>query len=138
MIEYDKFHKSLKHLELQNENYLTLDSSLPDLIQEAVAESVIQRFETCYDCMWKVLKRYLVDELGLPDVPNSPKPLFKLANENSLFLSPVEQWLDYANVRIATSHDYSGEKAQLALKKMNAFIADAIELYQTVSGERWR
>jgi len=138
MIEYDKFYKSLKHLELQNENYLTLDSGLPDLIQEAVAESVIQRFESCYDCMWKVLKRYLIDELGLPDVPNSPKPVFKLANENSLFLSPVEKWLDYANVRIATSHDYSGEKAQLALKKMNAFIADAIELYQTMSGERWR
>jgi len=138
MIEYDKFYKSLKHLELQNENYLTLDGGLPDLIQEAVAESVIQRFESCYDCMWKVLKRYLIDELGLPDVPNSPKPVFKLANENSLFLSPVEKWLDYANVRIATSHDYSGEKAQLALKKMNAFIADAIELYQTMSGERWR
>jgi len=138
MIEYDKFYKSLKHLELQNENYLTLDSGLPDLIQEAVAESVIQRFESCYDCMWKVLKRYLIDELGLPDVPNSPKPVFKLANENSLFLSPVEKGLDYANVRIATSHDYSGEKAQLALKKMNAFIADAIELYQTMSGERWR
>ncbi len=137
MIEYHKFYKSLKHLELQNENYRTLDSSLPDLIQEAVAESVIQRFEICYDCMWKVLKRYLVDELGLPDVPNSPKPVLKLANENNLFLSPVEQWLDYANVRVATWHDYSGEKAQLALKKMNAFIVDAIELYQRMSGERW-
>jgi len=71
MIEYDKFYKSLKQLELQNENHLTLDSHLPDLIQEAVAESVIQRFETCYNCMWKVLKRYLVDEVGLPDVPNT-------------------------------------------------------------------
>jgi len=40
MIEYDKFYKSLRYLKLQNENYLTLDSSLPD-------------------------------------VPNSPKPLFK-------------------------------------------------------------
>jgi len=138
MIEYDKFHKSLKHLEVQNENYATLDSSFPELIQEAVAESVIQRFETCYDCMWKVLKRYLSDELGLPDVPNSPKPVFKLANENSLFSSPVEQWLDYANVRIATSHDYSGEKAQIALKTMNLFVSDAIELYQTMSGERWQ
>jgi len=56
MIEYDKFQKSLQHLELQYKNYSTLDSTLPELIQEAVAESVIQRFETCYDCMWEVLK----------------------------------------------------------------------------------
>ncbi len=138
MIEYNKFQKSLSHLKVQNENYLTLDESLPELIQEAVAESVIQRFETCYDCMWKVLKRYLSDELGLPDVPNSPKPVFKLANENGLFSSPVERWLDYANVRIATSHDYSGEKAQVALKKMNDFVVDAIDLYQTLSSEKWQ
>ncbi len=138
MIEYNKFQKSLSHLKVQNENYLTLDESLPELIQEAVAESVIQRFETCYDCMWKVLKRYLSDELGLPDVPNSPKPVFKLANENGLFSSPVERWLDYANVRIATSYDYSGEKAQVALKKMNDFVVDAIDLYQTLSSEKWQ
>ncbi|MCP5246453.1 MAG: hypothetical protein H6937_11135 [Burkholderiales bacterium] len=49
------------HLELQFENYLSLDSVLPVLTQEAVAESVIQRFETCYDCMWKILRRYLFE-----------------------------------------------------------------------------
>lgn len=138
MIEYDKFQSSLQHLKAQYNNYVTLDESLPELIQEAVAESVIQRFETCYDCMWKILKRYLSEELGLPEVPNSPKPIFKLANESNLFSSPVEKWLDYANVRIATSHDYSGEKARIALEKMDDFVADAIELYQTLSGEQWR
>ena len=71
MIDYDKFRMSLKSLEEQYENYRTPDSSLSDLIQEAIAESVIQRFETCYDCLWKVLKRYLVEELGLTDMPNS-------------------------------------------------------------------
>jgi len=74
----------------------------------------------------------------MPDVPNSPKPVFKLANENNLFSSPVEQWLDYANVRIATSHDYRGEKVQVALKKMDNFVADAIDLNQTLSRERWQ
>ncbi|HMM59164.1 MAG TPA: hypothetical protein PKC25_03430, partial [Candidatus Rifleibacterium sp.] len=52
MIEYDKLQKSLKHLQLQFENYRTFDSSQPKLLQEAVAESVIQRFEICYDCMF--------------------------------------------------------------------------------------
>ena len=54
------------------------DASLPELIREAIAESVIQRFETCYDCLWKVLKRYLIEKLGLAEVPNSPNPIFRL------------------------------------------------------------
>ena len=92
MIEYDKFQMSLGRLEEQHANYQNLDTSLPDLIQEAIAESVIQRFETCYDCLWKVLKRYLIEELGLAEVSNSPKPVFKLAHENDLFASPLDQW----------------------------------------------
>ncbi|NTU74477.1 nucleotidyltransferase [Candidatus Roizmanbacteria bacterium] len=137
MIEYDKFQKALKHLELQYENYKTIGTELPELMQEAVAESVIQRFETCYDCMWKVLKRYLQEELGIPEVPNSPKPIFRMANENNLFASSLEQWLSYADARIDTSHDYSGEKAEDALLLMADFIDDAIGLYQTMSGNTW-
>ena len=137
MIEYDKFQKSLKHLEEQYENYKSLDANQPKLIQEAVAESVIQRFETCYDCMWKVLKRYLFEELGIPEVPNSPKPIFRLASENNLFTSSVDQWMTYADARVDTSHDYSGEKAEACLEHMRNFIDDAIGLYQTMSGETW-
>ena len=137
MIEYDKFQKSLKHLELQFENYKSLDKNQRDLMFEAVAESVIQRFETCYDCMWKVMKRYLVEELGIPDTPNSPKPIIRLCHENYLFASSLEQWLAYADARVSTSHDYSGEKAEDALALMDDFIDDAIGLYQTMSGETW-
>ena len=139
MIEYDKFEKSLKHLELQYKNYsnLNLRENLSDLDKEAIGESVIQRFETCYDSLWKVLKRYLMGELGSPDVPNSPNPVFRIANENKLLSSGIEQWLSYASARVSTSHDYSGEKAQDCLKQMSSFIEDAIKLYQTMSGDTW-
>ena len=137
MIEYDKFQMSLGRLEEQHDNYRTLDTSLPHLTQEAIGESVIQRFETCYDCLWKVLRRYLIEELGIPEVPNSPKPIFKLAHENDLFVVPLEQWLAYLDARIDTSHDYSGEKAQACLELMPDFIDDAIGLYQSMSGETW-
>ena len=135
MIDYDKLQKSLTHLTLQFNNYKTLDNSQPDLIKEAVAESVIQRFETCYDCMWKVLKHYLLEELGLPEVPNSPKPIFRLANENQLFTSSIESWLRYADVRVNTSHDYSGKKALECLEITAGFIKDASALYQFMSGK---
>ena len=137
MIDYDKFRMSLKRLEEQHQNYRTLDDSLPELIQEAVAESVIQRFETCYDCLWKVLKRYLVHGLGIADAPNSPKPIFRLANENDLFSARIEQWFRYADARVDTTHDYDGEKAKACLALMPDFIDDAISLYQTMSGSVW-
>jgi len=139
MIDYDKFQKSLKHLEVQFENYRNCESreSLTELDREAIGESVIQRFETCYDTLWKHLKRYLVEELGIPEVPNSPKPVFRLAQNNHLFASSVDDWLSYADARISTSHDYNGEKAKACLELMNDFIDDAIGLYQTLTGETW-
>ncbi len=137
MIDYKKFRMSLKRLEQQHENYRTLDASLAELVQEGIAESVIQRFETCYDCLWKVLKRYLIEELGIAEAPNSPKPILRMANENDLFAAPMEQWLRYADARIDTSHDYDGEKAKACLTIIPDFIDDAIGLYQTMSEVVW-
>ena len=137
MIDYSKFHSSLKRLEEQQANRLTLDAALPELIHEGIAESVIQRFETCYDCLWKVLKRYLIEDLGIAEVPNSPKPIIRLAHENKMFASPLELWLQYAEARIDTAHDYDGEKAKACLDLIPYFIDDAIGLYQTMSSTTW-
>ena len=135
MIDYDKLGKALGHLKAQYDNYLTLDSRQPQLIQEAVAESVIQRFETCYDCLWKTLRRHLVEEQGLHDVPTAPKPLARLAHENNLLPTGIAPWMAYIEARIGTAHDYSGEKAQVALQLLDAFIRDAAGLYATMRGE---
>jgi len=139
MIDYAKFQKSLKHLELQYANYQSAQArpELSQIDREAITESVIQRFEVCYDTLWKDLKRYLIEEIGLADVPNSPKPILKLAGQNDLFASPVEVWLKYADARTNTAHDYSGEKAGETLLIVGDFIQDAIGLYQTMTGTTW-
>lgn len=69
MIDYSRLIKSLKNLEAQYSNFLTIDSrtDLGALEKEAIKESVIQRFEICYDALWKTLKRYLVEEFGVPE-----------------------------------------------------------------------
>ena len=136
LIDYGKFRLSLKRLEERHANYQSAELGQPWL-EEAVAESVIQRFETCYDCLWKVLRRHLIDEMALPDVPNSPNPIFRLASQNGLFRSLVDQWLMYAQKRIDTSHDYDGEKARAALDVVADFIDDAVGLYQTMTGDTW-
>ena len=137
MIDYSTFRSSLKRLEEQNGNHRQGNPALSDLDREGIAESVIQRFKICYDCLWKVLKRYLTETLGVADTPNSPKPVFRLAHENELFAAPLEQWFRYADARIDTSHDCDGEKAKGRLVLVPDFIDDAIGLYQTMSGTSW-
>jgi len=139
MIDYTKLQKSLKHLELQYENYCNSQyrNELTELDKDGIAESTIQRFETCYDTLWKTLKRYLVEILGIPEVPNSPKPILRLAFDNQLFAAPIEQWLKYADTRVSTAHDYDQEKAEECLTIMQDFIDDAVGLYQTLTGTTW-
>lgn len=139
MIDYSKLQKSLRNLDLQFNNYQNSLSrvDLSTLDKEGIAESCIQRFEVSYDCLWKVLKRYLIEKLGIPEVPNSPKPVFRLAHENKLLIAPIESWLAYADLRTDTSHDYDGDKAANCLAKMADFVADAKGIYQTMTGQAW-
>ncbi|HOP64378.1 MAG TPA: HI0074 family nucleotidyltransferase substrate-binding subunit [Spirochaetota bacterium] len=138
MLEYDKLKKSLIHLEMQYENFLTMNQrdNLTQLDREGISESVVQRFETCYDMLWKHLKKYLEDETGLPDVPNSPKPVLRIAFENHI-IEDMEKWIDYANARVGTAHDYSEQKFKQALDKTGDFIKDAISVYCKMTKEQW-
>ncbi len=138
VVDYEKLQKSLRHLELQYRNLESLGerSQVPELDREAIQESVIQRFETCYDTLWKHLKRHMEEVLGLPEIPNGPKPALRVAHENHLLLD-IDAWLKYAQIRIDTSHDHSGEKMVNALQHMGAFIGDAVSIYETMTKTKW-
>lgn len=138
MMEYNKLKKSLIHLDMQYKNYLTMNQreNLSQLDREGISESVVQRFETCYDMLWKHVKKYLENEAGLPDVPNSPKPVLRIAFENHI-VDDMEKWIDYANARVGTAHDYSEEKFKQALEKTGDFIKDAISVYCKMTKEEW-
>ena len=71
MIEYNNFKRSLKDPELQNANRKQLPLDLPQLMHEGIDESVIQRFEICYDTLWKTLSRFLVVEMGMAPISSS-------------------------------------------------------------------
>ena len=137
MIDYGNLKSSLKNLEVQHGHLLNLSRDYPSFVHEGMAESVIQRFETCYDTLWKTLRRHLIEVLGIAEVPNSPRFLFRLADENSLLAAGGDQWQLYIQTRIDTTHDYDKEKAVNAIEVMPEFIGDAIELYTTMTGEDW-
>jgi len=139
-MNYDKLQKSLRHLESRYRYSKSAEyPKLPVPAQESVQESVIQRFEVCYDMMWKHIRRHMIEELGLPerDMPNSPKPIFRIAHQNHL-LADIDAWLSHAQTRIDTSHDYSKEKMLGALQRMGGFIDDAVTVYETMTDTTWQ
>ena len=136
-IDYGNFKRSLKNLETQHEHLLHRTSAYPSFVQEGMAESVIQRFEICYDALGKVLRRHLIEALGIAEVTSSPRVIFRTADENQLLAAGGEQWQLYIQTRIDTTHDYDGEKAANAIALMPEFIDDAIDLYSAMTGEPW-
>lgn len=137
MTDYDRFRLTLTRLQDQHENYRRLDPSLQAITQEAVMESVIRRFGMCYECLWRSLKRYLIDALGIPDLLYSPKPVFRRAFENHLLEGPPERWFEYTEHRRRTSHGYGPEQANDCLEAIPDFIEDAVALYETMADESW-
>ncbi len=137
MVDFGKLRSSLRRLEEQYANHRNENAALSDLDREAIAESVIQRFKTCHDCLWKVLKSYLMENLGIADAPNSPKPVFRIAHERLRLEAPIEQWLRYPDARTGTAHDHDGEQAKACLALVPDFIRDAIDIYETMSDSPW-
>ena len=136
---YDKLEKALHRLEERYNDY-QVSFNRAELIEsdkEALKESCIQRFEICFDTLWKHLKKYIQEEIGLEEVPNGPNPIFRLATENYL-IDDYEKWFNYNRKRIGTSHDYWETKADEAIEILSDFIVDAITLFEKITGKQWQ
>ena len=131
-VDYEKLTQSLENLIEQHDNYLTLDDqNLSVVNQKAVKNSVIKCFEICYDTLWKHLKKYTQEKSGLPNMPSSPLPIFRIAHENLIMDQEMQERLtSYNGLRGDTAHDYSMAKSKKALPIIGAFIQDATELYE--------
>ena len=114
MIDYTKFWSSLKRLEEQHANYRQGNPALSDLDREAIAESVVQRFETCYDCLWKSPEALSRPRRSAVAEPRRTAPSPSSGSHTRTTCSP-RRWSSGSNtpkLRIDTSHDYDGEKAE--------------------------
>ncbi|MCY4524888.1 MAG: nucleotidyltransferase substrate binding protein [Halobacteriovoraceae bacterium] len=135
MIKYDNFKKALGRLKEQNNLYKQEDVEKPHRYTDSAKESLVQRFETCYDCLWKTLQKYLKEELGISEEFGKAPIVFRAAIKNN-FLSSRWPWKKYNKARIGTAHDYDASKAQEVIDLVDEFIKDAIELYQKMSKEK--
>ncbi len=99
---------------------------LPALLQEAVQESLLQRFEYTLEIAWKSGKRYLVEGEGY-DKEMGPRTVLRLCGE--LGLLKAENWLLYLQARQNIAHDYNRQKAEMVLDLITDFYADVRHFY---------
>ena len=94
-------------------------------LQEIVRAGVIQNFEVAYEQFWKMMKRWLEENVGSTYVDGvSRRELFRLAAESHL-ITDVERWMDYHISRNQTSHTYDEGTAQSVFEDATEFVHDA-------------
>lgn len=110
------------------------ETNNPDFIL-AAQDSIIQRFEYCYDIFWKFLKKYLKTVHDLNDA-NSPYRVFHICVR--LEICSLEQgniFLNMAEARNETSHTYSIESARNILIDVPIYYAAMKELIYDINNK---
>ena len=134
-VNYEKLELTLARLQEKYANYQDMDArpELRESDKDSIRESLIQRYAACFDTLSRHIRKNLAEHQLLVHVPDSPKPLFRLAHETGLIDKEIlERLFDYARTRVHIGHDYSMENTEDALSKIDGFIQDASEIYQTM------
>ena len=80
---------------------------------EAVLDSVIQRFEFTYSIALKTLRKYFIERAFVLEEVNqmSFNEMIRTASQLNLLVSNLEKWTVYREMRNMTSHTYDEEIA---------------------------
>ena len=129
----DSLAKSIEALERVIKTANRLDASDEDL-QEAVRAGVIQNFEVVYEQSWKMMERWLEENVGTVYVNvRTRRELFRRAAQ-SLIITDVDRWMEYHEARNRTSHTYDEDTAQSVFEEATEFVHDAKRLLKILGG----
>ncbi len=93
-----------------------------------VRDAAIQRFEYCFEIVWKLLKEYLRIQEGV--ICNSPKSCFREAFKLDLLSEDISiKALEMTDNRNLTSHTYHEEVAENIYSKVNDYYELMDNLY---------
>lgn len=95
----------LLHLKNIRERFLNLENA-DDLTKEVYRDSIIKKYETLEDLVWKLLSK-IYKETGLE--LNNPRACYKQAFKDGFIENMVVIWNNILLARNATSHIYSEE-----------------------------
>ncbi|MBF0491208.1 MAG: nucleotidyltransferase substrate binding protein [Deltaproteobacteria bacterium] len=97
--------------------------------RETIQSGVIQNFEVAYEQAWKMMKRWIENNVGSTVVDGvSRRELFRLAAESQL-IQDVDLWMSFHQARNETSHTYDGEIVEEVLEIASRFLLEVKNLY---------
>lgn len=130
-LQLDSLIKSINILERSVKTADRVDDSDEDLL-ETVRAGVIQHFEVAYEVSWKMLKRWLKENIGPASVDGvTQRNLFRIGAENRLIVD-VERWMEYHDARNSTSHTYDEDAAYNVFLFATEFVHDAKQLLKAL------
>ncbi len=102
--------------------------------QAGIIAGVVKNFEITYELSWKLIARWLDDNLtpGIADGVTK-RHLYRLAAEQHL-IQDVDRWMAHHRARNQTAHIYDHQGALRVYQATRAFIADAGALYAALEG----
>lgn len=108
------------------------DNISDDGVKETLRAGVIQNFEIAYEQSWKMMRRWLAENVGNAYVNVlTLRELFRRAAE-SLIITDVDRWMAYHEARNRTSYTYDEETAQSVFEEATGFVRDAKQLLKTL------
>ena len=130
-LQLDSLAKSIDSLERSVKTASRVDDSDADLL-ETVRAGVIQHFEVAYELSWKMLKRWIKENIGAASVDGvTQRNLFRLGAENRL-IADVERWMEYHDARNSTTHTYDEDAALNVFLEATEFVHDAKHLLKSL------
>ncbi len=131
--DYEKLEKSLERLREQYENFGLDKKGRSRIDKEAIKESVIKRFDICFDTLIKHLRKFMEEQLGMSEIRDHAIEIFRKARQSGIIDSEMQEQLNnYRKIRNNSAHSYSEEEAQKTLDIIDDFIEDVSEIYQTM------
>lgn len=126
-IDYTHLEKSLLRLKEQYNFYQSPAlSALPANAQDGIRESVVKRFEICYDMLRQHSKKFLGSD---GEGARTQKDVFRTLNKQLLKNQALlENLFNYVDARNATSHNYGEAVRDASFDCVADFIEDATEI----------
>lgn len=106
-----------------------LESALKiDKPSDLERDGTVQRFEYCYEILWKLAQKVLQEHEVKAEYPKSVfRELGRLG-----WINNVEEWLEFQQARNDSSHEYGIKYAQTSYRLAQVFLPLAQQLFEVL------
>lgn len=108
-----------------------LEEALNEEKDDFVRDSVIQRFEFCFELCWKIVKNY---NSASGKETFTPKESFRVGAQTGIIDDP-KIWFEYLKDRNLASHTYDQTQAERVYQRAKEFLPDAQKVLELVQAK---